>query len=127
QVERYPNDLQLKFDYGKLLFENGSHTEAIQQFQLAQRNPQRRIRALFFLAKAFEAKGQLAIAREQLESALPEALVMDESKKELLYELGGLCEASGDAPKAEQCFREIYAVDIGYKDVAAKVENTYSG
>ncbi|WP_372808202.1 tetratricopeptide repeat protein [Pontiella sp.] len=122
QTERYPNDLQLKFDYGKLLFENGRFTEAIQQLQHARRNPQRRIRALLYLAKAFKAKGQLQIAREQLETALPELSTMDETKKEILYELGSLCEADGLAGEADHYFREIYAVDIAYRDVAKRVE-----
>jgi tetratricopeptide (TPR) repeat protein len=123
QTERYPNDLQLKFDYGKLLFDNGQFTEAIQQLQQARRNPQRRIRALLYLAQAFKAKGQLQIAREQLETALPELSTMDETKKEILYELGCLCEAAGLADQAGQYFREIYAVDIAYRDVAKKVES----
>ncbi|MEE9368635.1 MAG: tetratricopeptide repeat protein [Pontiella sp.] len=124
QAERYPNDLQLKFDYGKLLIENESHTEAIQQFQLAQRNPQRRIQSLIYLARAFKAKGQLDIAREQLESALTELHVMDESKKEVLYELGLLCETAGDNAKAENYLKKIYSVDIGYRDVAARIEKS---
>ncbi len=122
QVKMYPNDLQLKFDLGKLLFENGHTTEAIQQLQQAQRNPHRRVRSLFYLAQAFKAKGQLDIAREQLESALSELDAMDESKKEILYELGLLYEATGQRDEAVKCFREIYAVDIGYRDVATKVE-----
>jgi tetratricopeptide (TPR) repeat protein len=124
EIERYPNDLQLKFDYGKMLFEAGNHTEAIRHFQLAQRNPQRRVRSLIYLAQAFLAKEQPDIAREQLETALSELPAMDANRKEALYELGAVCVALGDAGKAEQCFREIYAVDIGYRDVAARVEDT---
>ena len=127
QTERYPNDLQLRYDYGKLLIENGNHTEAIQQFQLAQRNPQRRIQSLIYLARAFQAKEQFGIAQEQLKSALAELQVMDESKKEVLYELGLLCEQLGDTDKAAQYLKEIYAVDIGYRDVAVRVENPSKG
>ncbi|VGO22993.1 tetratricopeptide repeat protein [Pontiella sulfatireligans] len=122
QAERYPNDLQLKFEYGKLLLESGQHTEAIQQFQLAQRNPQRRVRSLLYLARAFKAKAQLDIAKEQLGVALEELPSMDETKKEVLYELGALCEETGKPSEAMKCFKEIYSVDIGYRDVASKVE-----
>jgi tetratricopeptide (TPR) repeat protein len=124
QVERYPNDLQLKFDYGKLLIEQERQTEAIQQFQLSQKNPQRRIRSLIYLAQAFREKGQLGIAKEQLESALAELPIMDESKKEVLYELGILCEMTNEQEQAAQYLKEIYAVDIGYRDVANRVEST---
>jgi tetratricopeptide (TPR) repeat protein len=125
RVKRYPNDLQLKFDYGQHLFENERYTEAIQQFQLAQRNPQRRVRSLFYLGLSFKQKGQFDIALQQLETANTELTVMDETKKEILYELGALCEAMGDAERAVQFFKKIYAVDIGYRDVAVKIEETY--
>ncbi len=126
QVKHYPNDLQLKYEYGQLLFENGRHTEAIQQFQQAQRNPQRRVRSLFFLARSFREKGQLDIAMNQLETALGELETLDDTKKEVLYELGLLCEAMNHPERAEESFKKIYAVDIGYRDVAVKIEQTYN-
>lgn len=122
QAERYPNDLQVKFEYGKLLFEKGDLTEAIQQFQLAKRNPQRRVRSLLYLAKAFRAKNQLQIAMDQLEAALADTPEMDSTKKELLYEMALLCEEKEDAEKSIAYLKEIYAVDIGYRDVARRIE-----
>lgn len=122
QVERYPNDLQLKFEYGKLLFEKGELTEAIQQFQAAKQNPQRRVRSLLYLAKAFSAKNQLQIAQDQLEAALADTPEMDGTRKELLYEKALLWEAMKNPEKALACLQEIYAVDIGYRDVAQRIE-----
>lgn len=122
QVERHPNDLQLKYDYGKLMLNSGAFTEAIQQFQQARRNPQRRIRSLIYLSRAFKAKEQFDIAIDQLDSALSELHTMDETKKEALYEKGLLHELLGQSDSAIRCFKEIYTVDIGYRDVADKVE-----
>ncbi|MDF7823505.1 hypothetical protein P4B35_05730 [Pontiellaceae bacterium B12227] len=124
KVEQYPNDLQMKFEYGKLLFDADQLTAAVQQFQLAQRNPQRRVRSLIYLAKAFEKKGQLNIALEQLEAALNELQSMDETRKEVLYQLGLLQEKMGNKTQAESCLKEIYTVDIGYRDVAERIENS---
>lgn len=123
KVEQYPNDLQLKFEYGKLLYDADRLTDAIQQFQFAQRNPQRRARSLIYMAKAFEQKDQLSIALEQLETALGELSSMDSMRKEVLYSLGLLYKKAGDADRAESCLKEIYAVDIGYRDVAKYIEN----
>ena len=123
QVDRYPNDLQLKFEYGKLLFAEGKYTEAIQQFQLAQRNPQRRVRALIYMAQAFRKKNQPEIALEQLKAVLPDLPGMDETKKEVLYEMALLFEQTGRPDDATKHLREIYAVDIGYRDVANRIEN----
>jgi tetratricopeptide (TPR) repeat protein len=125
RVRRYPNDLQFKYELGVLLFEHGQFTEAVQQFQLAQRNPQRRIRALYYLALCFKQKEQYDIAAEQLEKAASELHSMDETKKDILYELGLLNEAMGRTEKAHDFFKQIYAVDIGYKEVAQKIEKTY--
>jgi tetratricopeptide (TPR) repeat protein len=125
RVRRYPNDLQFRYDLGLLLYERGRLNEAIQELQLAQRNPQRRIRALYYLARCFEQKKQYDIALEQLEKASSEIHLMDDNKKDILYEMGTVCELMGQTDKAAQHFKEIYSVDIGYKDIAQKVEKAY--
>lgn len=125
RVRRYPNDLQFKYDLGVLLLERERFMEAIQQFQLAQRNPQRRLRALYYLALCFKAKGQYDIAAEQLEKAKSESSTMDDSRKDILYELGEVSELMGQPDKAAIFFKEIYAVDIGFRDVAARIERAY--
>ncbi len=126
QVARYPTDLQLKFEFGKQLFEAGRHAEAIQQFQAALAHPQRRIRALLYLGLSFKAKGQPDLAMRQLECALGEAPAMDATRKEILYDLGCLHAEAGEREQALHCFKEIYAADIGYRDVASRVEEASS-
>lgn len=125
RVKRYPNDLQFKYEYGVLLYEHGTINEAIQQFQQAQRNPQRRTRALYYLGLCFKQKEQYDIALEQFEKAASEIGTMDSTKKDILYELGTVCELTGNREKASKYFKDIYAVDIGYRDVAEKIEKSY--
>jgi len=126
RIERYPNDLSLRYDYGVLLFEHNMLNEAIQQFQIAQRNPRNRVRSLYYMARCFKQKQQFDMAREQLEKAAAELTEMDELKKDIFYQLGETLEAQGDAAAAvNKYYKEIYQVDIGYKDVAAKIEKSY--
>jgi tetratricopeptide (TPR) repeat protein len=125
KVARYPNDLLFRFDLGVLMFERKELNEAIQHFQLAQRNPQRRIRALYYLGLCFKEKGQNDIAIEQLQKAASELPVMDDTKKDILYELGELCEASNKPEQALGYFKEIYGVDISFRDVSKKIEQFY--
>jgi len=126
RVERYPNDLPLRFEYGILLYEHDQVNEAIQQFQVAQRYPRNRIRTLYYLGLCFRKKQQLDMAREQLEKAATELTEMNDLKKDILYELGGILESMGQIKEAaNQYYKEIYQVDIGYKDVAAKIEAAY--
>jgi len=126
KVKRYPNDLAFKFDYGELLFDLGKMDEAIAQFQQAQRNPKRRVDALYLMGRCFKAKGQYDIAASQLEKASEEVPTMDGQKMGILYELGEVLEAQGDLDTALKHFKQIYAVDIGYKDVANKIEAGYA-
>jgi hypothetical protein len=46
---------------------------------------------------------------------------MDELKKEISYELGSCLEQMGRNKAALALFQEIYAVDIGFRDTAAKI------
>lgn len=50
---------------------------------------------------------------------------MTDVKKELLYNLGLINDKTGDAAKALDAFKQIYAADYDYKDVAERVENSY--
>lgn len=124
-VTRYPNDLQFRYDLAVLFYERGMIMEALEEFQLAQRNPQRRTRALYYLALCFKSKKQYDIALEQLEKAASELSLMDDTKKDIVYEMGLLHDAMGQTAKAVERFKEIYGVDIRYKDVAQRIEKAY--
>ena len=125
RVRRYPNDLQFRYELGVLLYERNQLNEAIQEFQLASRNPQRRIRALYYLGLCFKQKAQLDLALEQLEKAAAELNLMDDTKKDIVYEMGSICELMGNAAQALEHYKAIYAVDIRFKDVAQKIEQAY--
>jgi len=109
-----------------MLFENDYVNEAIQQFQASQRSPKHRTMSLYYLAMCFKAKKQLDLAVEQLQKAGEELYTMDETKKDIIYQLGVISEEMGRRDKAAEYFKQIYAVDIKYRDVAAKVEQGYA-
>jgi hypothetical protein len=48
------------------------------------------------------------------------------TKKEVLYEKGLIHTEVGDRESALDCFKQIYEVDYGYRDVAQRVESSYS-
>jgi len=126
RVERYPNDLALRYDYGVLLYENDKINEAVQQFQIAQSHPQRHVQSLYYIGMCFKKKQQFDMAREQLEKAASECTKMNDLKKDIYYELGAVLEAAGNYEQAvSKYYKEIYQVDISYKDIAAKIEKAY--
>lgn len=125
--ERYPTDLQIKFDLGQLYFSAGKFNEAMAEFQKAQSNPQRRLQAMAYFGQCLAAKGMNDMAAKKIQEALKEKPAFDDEKKELLYMLGCVLEKMGKKEEAIEPFKQIYENDIGYKDVAAKVDAYYSG
>jgi tetratricopeptide (TPR) repeat protein len=126
RAERYPTDLQIRFELGALYFQNGQYSEAIQEFQKAQNNPHRRLQAMSYLGQCFAARGMNDLAARKLQEALKEKASFDDEKKELLYTLGNVFEKMGKREEAIEQFKQIYEVDIGYRDVSAKVDAYYA-
>ena len=127
RVERFPTDLQIRFELGQLYFQAGKISEAIQELQKAQTNPHRRVQAMGYLAQCFARRGMNDLAARTLQNALKEKLVFDDEKKELAYLLGCVLEKMGKREEAIEQFKQIYEADIGFKDVAAKVDAYYAG
>ena len=127
RVERYPNDLQIRFELGKLYFQNGKIGEAIQEFQKSRANPNRKIQSLSYLGQCFAKRNMNDLAIRTFEEAIKDKPVLDEEKKELVYNLACVLEKTGKREEAIKQFEQIYAVDIGYKDVASKVDAFYAG
>jgi tetratricopeptide (TPR) repeat protein len=124
-AKRYPNDLQCRYELGVQYFSRAQYTEAIEEFQLSQRNPQRRIRSLYYLARCFTAMGQIDLGFDQLKKAKSELTLMDDDKKDIVYEMGLLAEQMGRKDEAVGYYKEIYEVDITYRDVAKKIQAAY--
>ncbi len=126
RVDRYPNDLQLRFELAQLYFEAGRISEAIQEFQKSQNNPHKRIQSLFYLGQCFSRRGMNDLAARTFQNAIKEKAVFDDEKKELIYALGCALEKMGKRNEAIEQFKLIYESDIAYRDVAAKVDAYYA-
>ncbi len=125
-VERYPNDFNYRYELGMLLFADGNLDDAIMQFQISQRSPKVRLQSLLGLGRAFTLGKKYDLAVDQLETAKKESKIMNESKKEIIYELGVAYELMGKADQAFNEFKEIYSADISYRDVSAKINAYYA-
>jgi len=127
RVERYPTDLALRYELAQMFLAAGKIGEAIAEFQKAQQNPHKRISAMSGLAQCFARRKMFDLAARTLQNALKEKPAFDEEKKELIYQLGCVFEGMAKKEDAVEQFKIIYESDIGYKDVAAKVDAYYSG
>ncbi|MBI5381736.1 MAG: tetratricopeptide repeat protein [Opitutae bacterium] len=125
-VERYPNDFTARCNYGEILLRAGQVDAAAAQFQQAQKNPQVRLPALIGLGRCFKTKTLYDLAATQLLAAKSEQAEMNEAKKEAIYLLGECYAAMGKTEAAIAEFKLIYAEDIGYRDVAEKINAHYA-
>jgi tetratricopeptide (TPR) repeat protein len=126
RVDRNPTDKTLRYELGQAYFGAGMYTEAIPELQQAKSNPNMRIKAILMLGRCFERKNMNDLAKTSLMEASKELLVMDAIKKEVLYELANVLEKMGDKAASLEALKEIYNADYGYKDVAKRVESSYS-
>jgi tetratricopeptide (TPR) repeat protein len=126
RVDRNPTDLLAHFDLGVALMDSGEPQDAIGHFQRARMNPSVRLKAMGKLGQCYVARNMNDLAAKTLSDAVLELVAMDSVKKDLLYNLGSVYEAMSQQEKAVECFKQIYEVDYGYRDVAHKVESSYS-
>jgi tetratricopeptide (TPR) repeat protein len=122
RVEMHPGDASLRLQLGKRLMRQNQFDAALAELQKANSDPRVRRDALFNIAQCFQRKGFTDLARKEYLRALDGVQELDERAKEVLYNLGTIAEAESNAPEARGYYARIYEVDIGYRDVAAKME-----
>ena len=121
RVERYPNDLHLRYELGVQYYTYEYYDEALEHLQLAQKSPKDRLWALYYLAMCFLKKDQTDMAVMQLETARDALPTMDDLKKKVVYQLGLCAEASGDLEKAYQYYKDVYSTDVGFEDLSERM------
>ncbi|TDU68089.1 tetratricopeptide repeat protein [Prosthecobacter fusiformis] len=126
RVERNPTDKAVRFDLGQAYFNAGMFTEAIPELQQAKSNPNIRIKAILMLGRCFEKKNMNDLAHSAFAEASKELAIMDNTKKEILYELALVSEKMGKQDQYLEALKEIYNADYGYRDVAKRVESSYN-
>ncbi|MFH1857232.1 MAG: tetratricopeptide repeat protein [Candidatus Omnitrophota bacterium] len=128
RVFQFPNDLSLRYEYGKMLLETSKTDEAISHLQSAVNDPGKRTTALNLLGIAFKNKGILDLALTQFKKALStlaQSQKQTDLEKEIIYNLAQTYEEMGNAESAVEEYKKIYESDITYKDVAKKIEAAY--
>jgi len=125
-VERHPEDLAARHALGSLLLADGQVDAAIAQFQHAQKGPQVRIAALVGLGRCFKARRLHDLAVNQFLAAKNELGPADDLRKDVIYELGTCYELMDRADDAIAEFKAIFSEDIGFRDVAEKINAFYA-
>jgi tetratricopeptide (TPR) repeat protein len=127
RVRAQPNEGEFRYDLGEALYKIGQYRRSTEELQQSLKQPSVRYQALNLMGLAFMKRGMLDFAVKQLSLAESELPVMDEVKKEITYNLGLAYEVIKQPEKALEQWKKIYEFDMGYRDVAARVEASYGG
>ena len=129
RVDRYPNDMKLKYELAKRLMRAKNFKKAIPLLQAASRDIRLEASVLTSLGSCFLANRQNSLAKRQFEKALEKLNANDHPVpfKECHYYLGRLAEEAGDKPAAEIHYTEILAVDYDYRDTHDRLTKIQGG
>ncbi len=118
RIERYPQDMTLKFDLALLYLQDKRHELAIPLLQKSRGDARRKVESLINLGKCFIYAKQYPLARRQFETAVPECKPDDnqESFLDLHYYLGRVCEELKDVKAAINHYQTVLEYDYDYKD-----------
>ena len=124
RVQRYPNDLKMKFELGTRFVKIKKYAQAIPLFQVCVKDNRLETGALTSLGKCFIAEKKGKLAKRQFEKAVESISQIDEPDlyKEVHYWLARLLEEEGDRSTAEHHYTEVLAVDYEYKDTLSRME-----
>jgi tetratricopeptide (TPR) repeat protein len=126
RVQDYPNEMQYRFDLGMLLWESGRIDEALTEFQQSQRNPHFAKRSQLYMGKCLAAKKMYDMAIEQFTAALSDLdRISEADRKDALYELSVAYEQKGDREHAQARLKELYGIDVNYRDTGQRLEKFY--
>jgi tetratricopeptide (TPR) repeat protein len=122
RVDLRPADSNLRLQLGRRLMKTKDFDGAMGELQKAMNDPRTKRDAQFSLAQCFQGKGYADLARKEYLKCLEGSPQVDDRAKEILYNLGLIAEGEGNGAEARSYFARIFEVDIGYRDVVAKME-----
>ena len=114
-------DFESRYDLGVAFKEMGLLDDAIAEFQKALRSRAQRLPTYEALGQCFVEQGRYQVAVTVLSRALHEPGLNDEQRVGVLYLLAYSCEALQRWGEARSYFQRVYATDINFRDVAARL------
>lgn len=124
RVERYPQDMKLKFELARRFMRRQEWKQAIPLLQQAANDTRLQAEGRLQLARCFIGDKKATLAHRQL-SLAAELLNPQDNKSafcETHYLLGRLEEEANHRDAAEKHYNEIIAYDYGYKDAIERLE-----
>ena len=115
------DDFESRYDLGVAYKEMGLLDDAVGEFQRALRSKSHRLPAYEALGQCFVEQERFQVAATVLTRALHEPGLDDQQRVGVLYLLAYSCEALQRFDDARSYFHRVYAIDINFRDVAARL------
>ena len=122
QVHARPTDAGLRSKLGDLFFARKIFDEAAVEYQKAAMDPRMKRRCLKLLGVCLYNTGKFQLAASQFEQAASGGTSQNREIREIMYYQAVAYEKLGDLDRACEVLREIFAVDMAYKDVNERLE-----
>ena len=129
RVDRYPNDMRMKFELGIEYMTVRKFQLAIPLFQQARSDPRLKGESLIRLGKCFYYDGKPALAVRQYEAAMPELKFEDKPDvyKDLYHVAGRLYEELKNVKAAEEAYQKVLEVDYSFRDTVDRLNKLQGG
>jgi tetratricopeptide (TPR) repeat protein len=115
-------DYETHFNLGIAYKEMGLTDEAIGEFQLASKDPERMVECCSMLGLCFLEKGMPQLAVKWYRKGLESPDIKEIETVGLLYDLGGVYQDMGDLELAYRTFLEVYGLNTNYRDIVNRVK-----
>ena len=118
-----PTDIDTQIIYANCLYKIKKYKEAINVLQKLPEDFELNLKVIQLLGACFAAQKQFDLAISVFKKAPLQKRNLDDDLMELHYNLALIYEESGDENNALKHFKKVYAENVGYRDVAQKIEN----
>ena len=122
QVHARPTDAGLRSKLGDLFFGEKMFDEAAVEYQKAATDPRMRRRCLKLLGVCLYNTGKFQLAASQFEQAVSGGTAASREVRDIMYNQARTYEKLGNLDRAVEVLREIFNVDMAYKDVQERLE-----
>jgi tetratricopeptide (TPR) repeat protein len=129
RIDRYPQDLRLKFELARRYMREQSWSKAIPLLQQAGADSRQECEVLVALGECFLADGKRDLAIRQFDKALPKINPQEQTDllKKAHYLAGRICEKTGKRDAAENHYSEVLVLDYDYQDARERLEKLQAG
>ena len=125
RIREQPTNMDFHHVLGDLLYARGEYDQSMQMFQKSVADPRYRLSANHMLGRCLVAKEMHDRAINMFQRAVDGVVVMNQQVKNVYYDMGETYEKMEDWKSAEQAYGKIYDTDVGFRDIAQKMDTVY--